>query len=353
MSELDRLELERVDPSGMLSTVERSGSMWREAVDGLAERPAPERTGRPAGVVVAGMGGSGIAGDVAMLAADRDGLAPVTVVKGYELPRWVTSDHLVVGVSHSGNTEETLSLVEEATRRGCGLAAVTSGGQLGQLAADRGWWSATIPGGQQPRASLPYLVTPVLGLLAEVGALRDGALDGLDDVPAAVDAAVDRWGHDRPHDDNGAKRATAALAGRVPVFYGGRGLPALVALRAKCQVNENAAVPAFCNEVPERDHNELVGWSEPAPPFTLVEIRSSADEPEGVRRRFDAGAKELGDRVLPLVLEGHTWLTRLAVGVVLVDLISVYLALLRGVDPTPVEVIERLKRRIAAEANHA
>ncbi|MDX1619602.1 MAG: SIS domain-containing protein [Nitriliruptorales bacterium] len=353
MIDLDQIDREVLDPGGMLDTVEDSGDQWADAISLSRGLPRDRNARRPAAVLVGGMGGSGIAGDVAALAADRSGTMPVVPVKGYELPNWAGADHLLVAVSYSGNTEETLSLVEDAGERGCRIAAVTSGGELAARAVELSWMVARIPGGQQPRASLPYLAAPTLGILVSSGALTPGVWDDIDALPDAVRSAAESWGGRRAVSLNAAKQAALALADVVPVFYGGRGVGALVAQRAKCQINENAGRPAFYSEVPERDHNEIVGWETAAAPLAPVELRSPADENPRVDARFGAAIDLVGEPVVRQLFDGTTWLERFAVGALFVDLVSVYVALLHGTDPTPVEPIEHLKQALAREAQDA
>lgn len=328
------------DPQGMLEVVRSSPDLWAQgtaAADAAAWSPDVVRA-----VVVAGMGGSGISGDAAVLLASSAGTAPVVVTKGYALPTWAGRDTPVLAVSHSGNTEETLAVVEAARERGCPLAAVTSGGALADLVGDGP--VVRIPGGLQPRASFPLLVGAVIGLLDATG-----VLPGHRQVLATVGDTL------RPHMeglDTRAEQDAERLAGRVPVFVGGAGAAALVATRAKCQVNENAELPAFANELPEANHNEIVGWgSGPDVPYTIVPIRDAvAGEHARVAARFEiTGAllEQATDTMPDFRLPDGDLLFRLAAGVAYVDLLSVHLALQRGVDPTPVERIGELKRRMA------
>jgi glucose/mannose-6-phosphate isomerase len=293
-------------------------------------------------VLVLGMGGSGIVGDVAGLAARRQGTAPVVPVKGYRLPAWAGPDTPAVAVSYSGNTVETLAAVTEARARGCPLLAVTSGGALRELAETADVPVVAIPGGRQPRASTAYLAVPVLVALDRAGVLA-GVGDDLAGVAEHLRARRVAWG-DTP------EKVAALLQDRLPVFVGADGVGGLVALRARCQVNENAERPAMHSVLPEANHNEIVGWGGgPAVPFGVVEI-VDADDDEAVRRRFEATAGVIGAHapvLHRLELDGPTWLARVAEGMLWVDLMSVHLALLDGVDPTPVHRITHLKRRLA------
>lgn len=349
-TDLDALDLARLDPQGMLATVEATAQQWADGLETALAGPPPGATG-PAAVVVAGMGGSGIAGDVAALAATRQGRAPVVPAKGYRLPGWVGPGTLVVAVSHSGNTEETRACVDQAVAAGADLYGVTSGGALAERFAAEGVPTTTIAGGGQPRASLPSLATPVLVALERAGVL-DGVTEHLRSVSAHVAALTELWAHEVPTALNEVKQAALALDGRVPSFYGGQGEAALVALRAKCQVNENSKRPAFWHEYPELDHNEVVGWEglpDVGARFGLVELRTDDEHPQ-IRRRFEATRAIIGDHLGAHVshqLTGAHWLERFAGGVLFVDLLSVHLGLLEGADPTPVHAIEDLKRRIA------
>lgn len=332
------------DPQHMLDVVRSSSDLWAQGSH-IASQIAPWDVGRPRAAVVAGMGGSGIAGDVAVLTAGARGNAPVVVVKGYELPAWVGPDTPVVVVSHSGNTEETVAVTAAALAAGSPIAAVTSGGALAGMVRAAGGPVVTVPGDYQPRASFPLLVAPTIGLLDSAGVLtgQRTALRAVAESLAGRMASLD------------AKAVSDAerLRDRVPVFVGGVGVAALVAARGKCQINENAETPAFANELPEANHNEIVGWGGgPDVPYTIVPIRDAeVTEHPRVAARFDITGDLLADvaDVVPgLRLPDGDLFVRLAAGVAYVDLLSVHLALQAGVDPTPVERISQLKRRMEA-----
>lgn len=334
------------DPQDMLGVVRDSPGQWQQALE--TSRAAEVRSTPAArAVVVAGMGGSGIAGNVAALAADQAGTLPVVPVKGYAVPAWVGQDTPVIAVSHSGNTEETLAFVEAAASAGAIGHVVTSGGELGAWASDNGWSATVVPGGLQPRASLPSLVTPVLLALHRWGVLPS-LEDDLARVPDALARAVevDRAGA-------GVGRTLAAvLSDGTPVFLGGRGVGSLVALRAACQVAENAEEKAFHAELPEFDHNALVGFATPADdrrPFVVTTIVDPDDHPRvAARVAPTVAAMRDGVRAVhELTLPEGPWLHRLAAGILDVDLASVHLALALGRDPTPVEVLVDLKRQLA------
>lgn len=342
------------DPDGMLEAVEASPAQWRDAVGRAGD--APTLGVDPAGVhavIVAGMGGSGIAGDVAATAAARYGSVPVVPVKSYELPAFAGPATPVVAVSFSGNTEETLSCLEAAGSVGASRYVVTSGGRAAELAAAEGFPVATVPGEGQPRANLPNLAGTVLVVLERSG-LIPGVIAQLEGVADHLVDRLEGWAHGVPAASNPVKQLAGELAEALPVFYGGHGWMALAAQRAKCQVNENAERPAYHQELPELDHNEIVGWgsvlTETQRRLAVVELRSEQDEHPQVSRRFELTRRLLADHVggtHRLDVTGPTPLARFAAAVLAVDLLSVELAFMAGVDPTPVDAIERLKADLA------
>ena len=333
-----------VDKDDALADVEGAAAQWRRAAE-LA--PGRLDLSDVDLVVVAGMGGSGISGDVAAtLAAGRTG-PPVLVHKGYGLPAWVGPRSLVVACSYSGGTEETLSAVSEAESRECTLAAVTSGGELAERMEARSAPVALVPGGGMPRHSLGLMAGPLLHML--------GLDDGLDEAVETIEVVTGAGGRDVAAEENPAKQLALRLASDVlPVAWGTRGLPALAATRLVCQLAENAKLPALVGELPELCHNQVVGL-EAVTPFTgqlgLVVLR----DPEGASdrdvRRLDATRQVVEGRcafVAEVVARGRSPLARLVSMLQLVDLASVYAAIVREVDPTPIEAISRLKQQMAA-----
>jgi glucose/mannose-6-phosphate isomerase len=301
-------------------------------------------------LVVCGMGGSGVVGDVVhALYRPRLGI-PIVVVKGSQLPEFCGKDTLVVCSSYSGDTAETLSCFEEATARGCRLVAVTSGGSLARRAGEEGVPVVGVPGGlPMPRAAVAVLVFGTLGALERVGVVppEDAEVAATADALRALRGEI---GPDRPLDSNRAKRLGAGLEGRFPVVWGADGIGAVAATRWKTELNENAKVPAFA-PLPELDHNEVVGWSEGmGERFALVTLRHE-DEPADVAARFAASVEVVQESGLThqeVWAEGSSPLARLMWLVMLGGATSVYLGLARGVDPTPIEAIARLKAVLAA-----
>lgn len=327
------------DKGGMLEALARFPEQCRQGMalgEGVEFGPL-EGFSR---VVALGMGGSGVGGD--LLAR----VLPIEVVPihGYTLPPWVGEESLLLALSYSGDTEETLTAFEEGLSRTRKALAVTSGGALGRLCGEQEIPWIRIPSGHQPRAALGYLLFPLLALFRGLGLLPYSL--------EAVLAVLDRQAHTLApgNPDNPAQRLAQVFCGRVPLVYGS-GPTAPVAFRWKTQVNENAEQPAFWAELPELCHNEIVGWGLAGrflPQGTVVFLRTSADHPR-VRLRVEILKGMLSQRNLPwfeVSGEGEDQLSQALSLLYLGDWVSVYLALLNGVDPTPVDVIRELKHRL-------
>ncbi len=333
--------------------------MW-EAVMGLPEQVA-EAVGAARGigglpvhdavehVVVLGMGGSGIAGDVLVAAAAPFMPVPVTVVKGYEPPDFVGTGSLVFAISFSGDTEETVEAAEGAYEAGASLVVVAGGGELARLAGEWDVPLVSVPSDiPQPRAALGALAVPPLVVLEEIG-LFPGALQW-------VDQAVDqlRRRRDELAGPAGPAEAAARRIGRtIPLVHSSGALGAAAALRWKTQVNENAKSPAFWNVHPELCHNEVAGWGQLGDAtrqlITLVTLRHDAEHPQ-VGRRFDLVTEVLREVVAGVVeirAAGEGELAQLLDLALVGDVVSLLLAGREGVDPGPVPVLADLKRELA------
>jgi glucose/mannose-6-phosphate isomerase len=302
----------------------------------------------PGGLIVAGMGGSGIGGVLARAILGDHASRPILSARTYGLPAWTTPDTTVLCASYSGDTEETLACYEAAGALGAKRVAVTSGGKLAELARAEGVPVIPVAGGFQPRAAVAYMTVAALevaglcGAGPRMGSEIDVAADHLEHL-------VVEWGADGPEDSE-AKTLARALRDSVAVIAGA-GVTQPVAYRWKAQLNENAKIPAFANELPELDHNELVGWQN-APSlgrFAAIFLDDS-DTPLRVKQRIELTRDLIGDKATGTYVvrsRGHTAVERIFSLVLLGDLVSLYVAVLRGTDPTPVDVIETLKERLA------
>jgi glucose/mannose-6-phosphate isomerase len=338
--------LDIADPGGMLGQVASAGDQARAALAAaqLAALAGPE----PRSVVVAGMGGSGIAGDVLSALAFYRSPVPVTSVKGDRLPGFVGPSTLLVAVSYSGTTDETLAAVEEGLSAGARLVAVCSGGRLEDLAKQHGAPVVTVAPGRMPRAALWSLAVPVCMAAFAADVLEPMAEQVLA-AADALDAEAELLGPGVPTAANPAKQAALRLLGKLPVIWGTGQLGAVAAARLRTQCNENAKISATSAPVPEANHNDVMGLEGGlGPGRELVLLRDHAGEHERDARRVIAACEALGvsSPVLREAGQGPP-LVRLARLMAFVDYLSVYLGLGLGVDPTPIETIFRLKAALA------
>jgi glucose/mannose-6-phosphate isomerase len=293
--------------------------------------------GEAAGVLVCGMGGSAIGGDLAAAALGDRLTRPLLTVRGYELPSWVTPEWTVLASSYSGETEETLACFEAAEALGARRIVASTGGALVDVARAAGVPVVGLPGILQPRAAVAYM----FAVAAEVAALAGAGPRLHTEIDAAASFLEARSEELRAR----AAELAASLDDAAPVVYGAD-LTAPAARRWKTQLNENAKLPAFFAELPEADHNELCGWGgAPAARLAAVLLEDSDQHPRE-RRRFELTAETIaagGAEALRVETVGETRVERLLWAVMLGDLLSVELAEARGVDPTPVEAIEAFK----------
>ncbi len=336
------------DPQDMLGCVDRLADVAGPAFARAAAWKAP--AGKPRHVLVVGMGGSAISGDLArtLLAPSWD--IPVSVWRHPQLPRWASGEDLLVCLSYSGQTAETNQAFGEALARGIPAVAVTVGGTLGKRAAAAGIPVLPLSPGWQPRAALGELYFTLLGILQALGA-------PLDPGPALETLRARRELYGLAAKDNLAKRIAGTFAAESGARNGSAPLPPAifgvspsteaVALRWKCQFNENAKATVLYNVFPELTHNEIVNLATAGKACgPIVVLRDPADAPL-LARQIDHTLELLGGAAYDLCADGADALARQLGLVLLGDYASVYLALLKGVDPTPVEPIVRLKARMA------
>lgn len=348
---LDGPEALAGDSLGLIRGMDDSAAAFDEARAAAEAVQVPWPADVITDVAVCGMGGSAIAADL-VVGAYRERLrVPVTVVRDYYLPGWIGERTLVVLSSYSGGTEETLTAASQALERNSLCVALTSGGKLGSFYASEGVPVIPVAPGLQPRAALLRMLVPLVVLLHRFELTPSPASD-LDEARATVASAVATLGPDVPEASNPAKQLARALQRSVPLVWGAE-LTAPVAVRWKGQLNENAKLPAYASALPELDHNEIVGFSGTPAPLselaTLVMLRDPRQHRQ-VQRRFEL-TRELVEphvnAVLSIEAEGQGALARMLDLVMLGDYASLYLALLRAVDPGPVEMIDRLKERLA------
>jgi glucose/mannose-6-phosphate isomerase len=317
-------------------------ALWR------VESANLEPVDAPGGLIVAGMGGSAIGGTLARAALGDRASRAIVVARGYALPPWTSPDATVLCASYSGNTEETLAIYEAAGVVGARRIVATTGGKLADAARAEDVPVVPLPGGFQPRAAVAYSLVVALEVAGLCGA-GERLHSEIDVAAANLEQLAARWGPDAPSDSL-AKELARGLHGTIPQIAGS-GLTSPIAYRWKTQINENAKAPCFAHELPELDHNEIQGWDGASQlgRFSAVFLDDCDLHPR-IRQRIELTrglieAEAAGTYRVESIGQNRT--ERLMSLVLLGDLVSLYLAVLREVDPTPVPVLERLKSALA------
>ena len=352
MTSLDDGSLLRLDESDMFGRIRELGTELVRAWKASAGIELPRGAEEAEQVVVAGMGGSATAGDYFAALCAVSAEVPVHVVRGYTLPNYVSERTLVVLSSYSGDTEESLACYDDAWKRGAPILATTTGGRLAERAAQDGVPVYRIAYRAAPRAALPHSLAPLLRIGQRLSYLEVG--DG--EVEAAGEAhqafVESELAPEVPGVRNGAKQLALALHGRIALVLGGEHL-APVASRCKNQLAENGKALGAADVLPEADHNLVVGLGTGAKAgqsLSLVTLEAPGGYDPRVQKRFEVTTQLFAEDGVPvhrLLVAGETLLAELLAGTAWGDYVSCYLALLNGVDPTPVPQIVRLKAALA------
>ena len=338
------------DPEGMLIRIRELPEQCRQAYRAAMDFDLPAGYNDIDKVVVLGMGGSAIGGDLVRSLAQAEARVPVIVHRDYGLPAFVDERTLLIASSYSGNTEETLSGFEPALKTGAKLLAMTTGGRLKELATANGVPVFTIEYKAQPRAALGYSFIPTLGVLQKLGFIGDKAADVAETVQVLEKLSVEL---DEMSTEafNPAKQLARRLKGRLPVVYGA-GIAAEAAHRWKTQLNENSKAWAFYEVFPELNHNATVGYPLPAEVAGMIRVillRSPLFN-ERVKLRYEVTCELLDRAKVDYEFvdgEGTSALSQMMSLVMKGDFTSYYLAILHHIDPSPVEVISFLKDQLA------
>lgn len=350
MTDLDKIDsrlLAKFDPAGMGKIIADFPLQCREAV--TIARKADVRLSKSVyrNIVICGMGGSAIAGDIlASYLSDRMPSA-IFVQRNYGLPGWVGKDDLVIASSYSGETEETLSDFEEALKRKSAVAAITSGGKLKDRCAVLGIPFTTIPGGLPPRGALGYSFFALLGLFLSSGLIQNQD-DVLKETLDVLEKLTGDYSVDKPSKENRAKQIASEIYGYMPLVYASSDLLAPVARRWANQLNENAKVLSYWAAMPELCHNEIVGWDKLPEIRLKTKIITLQDSEDHNRNslRFDVLRDIINSEsagIIKIQSIGRSKLARMFSLLYLADYISYYLALLNETDPMPVKRIDKLK----------
>ncbi|MFX0046085.1 MAG: bifunctional phosphoglucose/phosphomannose isomerase [Candidatus Hermodarchaeota archaeon] len=351
MINLDDLQMyQQLDPAGMLAQLHGLPKQCRAAWRKAKEFKLPEDYKDIDKVVILGMGGSAIGGDLVRSLAAGIAKPIIFVNREYDLPPFVDDRTLVVASSYSGNTEETLSAFGQALGTSCKKLAITTGGKLKTLAGNANAPVLTIDHKSPPRAALGYSFMPLIAILQELGFLPDQSAK-VEAMIKDLETLLKKIQETVPAISNPAKQLTQKLYGKTAVVYGA-GVLSEVARRWKTQINENSKSWAFYEVLPELNHNAVVGYQFPAelaPNIYVVMLRCSSLHPR-TRVRYQVTSELLKQNAIShqiIDASGKDTLSQMMYLVFLGDWVSYYLAILNHTDPTPVKVIDYLKKRLS------
>lgn len=340
---LDDLKyIHRRDKSDALGVAEKQ---WQQL---LQKFSAPVNNMQINNIVLAGMGGSALAGT---LITTWPGIkVPFEISRSYDIPGYVDDNTLFIASSYSGNTEETLSALDKAESRGAKIVVISAGGRLVEIAKHKNYPLFKLPSDFQPRMAVFCNFAGLIQLLVDVGVLDTGVINELGVVSEFLQTEVENWRPDSLTSKNLAKQIALDIVGKSPVVYTGN-LLFPVAYKWKINFNENAKNVAWCNQLPEFNHNEFLGWSShPVEKlYAPIFIQSSFDHPQ-ITKRFNITRRLLSGKMPASIIvkaKGKSVLEQLLWTINLGDFVSIYLALLNNLDPTPVELIEKLKIELA------
>jgi len=351
---LDQPEkIKEIDKSDMLGHLMKTQDYCRDAVKRAKQVKVPEKV-TPKNIVIAGMGGSAMGGEI-LKDWLRDELAiPIEVCRDYTLPAYANEDTLFFANSYSGNTEETLSAFLDAVRRKCTTITITSGGHMLSFSKEFQVPHVTIPSQLPPRVAIPYLFFPLPVLMERMKLLPRLEKD-LQEALQVLEKVGEENSPKIQTEDNPAKKLALELVETIPIIYG-FGQYRSVAHRLKTQFNENSKVPSKHDVFPEINHNETVGWEAPellTKNYSIILIRDPHEPPE-IRHRIETTkslAFHKAKKVLEIYARGEEKPAKMFSVLRIGDFTSVYLAILQGVDPTPVKTIDQVKRELEEKFN--
>jgi glucose/mannose-6-phosphate isomerase len=342
--------LERFDPQDMGRRIAELPRQCQDAAALVRKHSMPHGYRGAESIVVLGLGGSAIGGDLVCALVRDECSVPVFVNRAYDLPAFVSEGTLVLASSYSGNTEETLSAFKQALDRGALCSAITTGGQLAEICRNEDLPLITFDYHSQPRAALGYSFMILFMVFQKLGYVSYKPQQ-IEDAITSLERLGSRIALDIPEADNPAKQLARRLEGKLPVFYGAGHLSE-VARRWKCQLNENSKSWAFWEVLPELNHNAVAGYEFPsslAPRLRVLMLASDLYQPR-LQARMEVTGEILSQRGIAhetIQVQGKSRFSQLLWAIHFVDFVSYYLAAINGVDPTPVDSIVYLKQRLA------
>jgi len=344
----DIAEIKKIDKNNMLSYLENIAEhykMARKNSDAISVNYP-----NPSNIIIAGMGGSAIGGEILQNWAKDKINVPLEVIRDYSLPTYANSQSLVLVLSYSGETEESLSTFLYALKKGCMIYCISSGGNLIKHAKRLGLPHLMVPSGMPPRAALPYMLTPLLLLIEKIGLVNTVSEELVEAINILKQISKDN-SPEIPANRNKSKQIAIEIANTVPVIYA-FGIYSSIAHRFKQQFNENSKIPSAWDIFSELNHNEIVGWEQIgkfSKKYSLIFLRDKI-EPIQIKSRIEItkSLSSLPLKTFDIWSKGNSDLAKMLSILCIGDFISVYHAILNKIDPTPVNTINLLKEKIKA-----
>ena len=301
-------------------------------------------------IVVAGMGGSAIGGDVCRVLLSNELTVPLVVSRNYTLPNWVDRHTLVICSSYSGNTEETLSAYEDAKKKSAMICGISTGGILTEKLHENGCDIISIPSGFQPRAALAYSFVPMLFHFINQGLIEESVLNNIDETVELLRNKRD--GYKAENNFNPTIQLAKKIYNTIPIIYGTSDGTAIAALRLKGQFCENADMLAYHNELPEMNHNEIVGWENNADVLNHLSVLWLKDKNDHHRVQLRQGITQKiidvkNNNQHSIQVEGSNSNSRFLHMIHFGDWVSYWCAILHETDPSPVKPIMFLKGELS------
>ena len=340
----------KYDKSDMYGVISNMPDQIREAVKLAEDFSVNIDAGSISSILFAGMGGSAIGGDLVRSILEDECKLPISVVRNYKLPVWAGESTLTLVSSYSGNTEETLSAYKDALKKGCKIICLTTGGKLQELADNDDVPVLIIPAGLPPRGAIAYSSIPWLLIFASLGIISDSSNE-IAAMASDLEKVIKDYGNYDSAQDNLPLTVARKAVGRIPLIYISTGSFSVIGKRWANQIQENAKMLAYTNELPEMNHNEIMGWhliglsKESVLPIFII---SNSYHPR-VSLRFDITSKlveEKSGEVVRIKPTGDKLIIQLFSLIVMGDFISYYLSLLNNINPEPVDIINEIKEQL-------
>ena len=340
----------RIDPEDMFKSIWEFPDNLNEAFELGSTIKLKNTYTDISNIVVAGMGGSAIGGDVLASLESAKLDIPLIVCRSYTLPNWVNNKTLVICSSYSGNTEETLSALDDAINKKAQICGITTGGEIGQKINDLGYDLVKIPSGLQPRAALAFSFVPMTKLLEKIGIFEPGINKWLKSLIKNLEEKRKIYSEENLH--NPVYCLSEKIYKKIPIIYADNSTLSVVATRLKGQICENAKMLTYHNDLPELNHNEIVGWENNSNLFKhlhIIWLKDSSDN-KRTKLRQDITSQILNEEMVEqdtIIVDGNTYQERLLHLINYGDWLSYWCAIMHKTDPSPVNKILRLKNELS------